>query len=134
MEEIKTKELIPEKELISEEDYLKKCTEYAMSTGWVKPEEKDLLINKYLKPIYKCCMEILSDIRDYEIKGNDYNKIIEKLNLCLESTRRIGSTSSENILRTIKDFDKISTNDSDEYIDGLHHAINSLYKLLNSIL
>lgn len=102
----------PKGEILNEDEYYKECCEYALSTGWVKKKEKDILIKEYLKPIYQKYLEIIEETKN-EIKlekdpGTTIDEIIEKLNIILERTKRIGSTDPSNITRSIFDYYKFS--------------------------
>lgn len=110
-------EVKPEKEntekLMTEEEYINLCVDYALNGGWVKENQKDLLINKYLKPIYIEAARVLEEVKPeiekelsipyVKSSKKELNFVITKLNTCLNATRRIGSTDPNNILRAIKD-------------------------------
>lgn len=102
----------PKGELLNEDQYYGDCIEYALSTGWVKKKEKDIFKDKYLKPIYQKYLGLIEEVKN-EIKtennpGTTIEDIVEKLNLIMERTRRIGSTDPGNIIRSIRDFYKFS--------------------------
>ncbi|MBI2046271.1 MAG: hypothetical protein HYT28_02535 [Parcubacteria group bacterium] len=88
----------------TEQEYVDKCIQYALSSGWAGEEQKDALIEKYLKPIYQKYLEIIEDLRTEKIPEDEIEKIISKMNDCLESTKRIGTTDPNNIIRSIEDY------------------------------
>lgn len=137
--ELTNQEPNPEKEnkqkLMSEEEYLNLCVDYALKTGWVKEDQKDNLINNYLKPIYQEAVNILQDI-EKELKKNpepfSYQEglhfVIGRIEMCLKTTRRIGSTDPENILRSLQD----NINASQYYWS--RHVAEAMYEKVSEIL
>lgn len=108
----------------SEQDYIDNCVQYALSGGWVKETEKDILIDKYLKPIYQKYLEVIADLKKEMTNANELAAIITKMNFCLETTRRIGSTDPNNILRSIQDIKRSAQDTYSEYaIASLAQAI-----------
>ncbi|KKU52001.1 MAG: hypothetical protein UX72_C0011G0045 [Parcubacteria group bacterium GW2011_GWA2_47_10] len=87
----------------TEQEYVDMCVQYALSIGWVKEAQKDFLIEKYLKPIHRKYLEIIEELRKEKVPEDDLAKTVLRMNNCLESTRRIGSTDPENIIRSIED-------------------------------
>jgi hypothetical protein len=127
MEKMSGFEEVPE--LITEEGYIEMVVSYALSGGWVTENQKDLLIEKYLKPLYKHAQEILEDVKKNGLDDpSDLPRIIRKLNWCLEATRRIGSTESSNILKTITDYKQTLKSDEEEY------AVSSFYEFAEGVL
>ena len=123
-------------DILDEKEYYRACVEYALDIGWVKPKEKDELIEKYLKPIYQEYRTIIEQVKremasdpDKDF-GTTVEKIIKKLNLILERTKRIGSTEPNNIIRSIGDFYNFSCR-KDEYTE---YAADSLYWFIVRIL
>lgn len=110
----------PKGEVLNEQQYYQECVDYALSTGWVKKEEKDILIEKYLKPIYQKYLEAIEEVKDEirsdEDSGTTIEELIEKLNIIMERTKRIGSTDPTNITRSIGDFYRWSCR-QDHYTD-----------------
>ena len=124
----------PKGELLDEDQYYQDCVEYALSTGWVKKKEKNILKDKYLKPIYQKYLGLIEEVKN-EIKtennpGTTIEDIIEKLNLIMERTRRIGSTDPGNITRSIGDFYKFSCRE-DTYTE---YAAMALYQFMAEII
>ena len=127
-EEMK-KEIEEKSKLISEEDYLKNSIDYAISGGWVKADDVKNLENNYLKPIYQLYLEIIEDVKkEKDLSEEDLKNTIRYLNYCLEATRRIGSTDSVNIFRTIADDYKSSDNRFVKY--ALIYFSDELIKIL----
>lgn len=94
-------------EIISERDYIEAASSYSIRSGWVRPENKEKLVNDYLLSIYNKYQEILGEVKK-EINGEHdaeaiMAKIIRALNLCLQATRRIGVASPDDIMRGIED-------------------------------
>ena len=87
----------------TEQEYIAMGVKYALSTGLVKEAQKDLLLEKYLKPIYRKYLEIIEELRKEKVPEDELAKIVLKMNNCLEATRRIGSTDPDNIVRSIQD-------------------------------
>jgi len=122
------KKIEEESRIRTENEYIDAAVHYALSCGWVKEEQKDLLIEKYLKPIYQKYLEIIDDLRKEKVPEKELANIILRMNNCLESTHRIGSTDPDNIIRTIKD----SRNRArDEYTE---YALTSLLEFVSDII
>ena len=98
-----TKEREERPRVRTEQEYIEACVAYALSTGWIKENEKEVLVKKYLKPIHGKYLEIIDDLRKEDVLAKKLARIIERLNNCLDATRRIGSTDPNNIIRTIED-------------------------------
>jgi len=112
---------------MSEQEYLDMAVKYALSVGWVKEKEKDILINDYLKPIYAKYLEIIKDLHQEGLAVGDITKIVTKMNRCLEATRRIGSTEPNNIVRTIRDYQLAAKNNHEEYaLTLLSHIVSEV--------
>lgn len=114
----------------TEQEYVDTVVQYALSTGWVKEAEKDILVEKYLKPIYRKYLGIIEELRKEEIPESELSKIIMRMNNCLESTRRIGSTDPNNIIRSIEDSRNRAQDEYTEYaltslLDFVSEAIRS---------
>ena len=122
----------PEKtelDIQSEQEYFDMVLDYALDLGWVKKEEKEVLIEKYLKPIYQEYTKIIKELGDEgDVTDEEMKKAVEKMNLCLEATRRIGATDPANIIRTIDDLRRMSGNIYVEY------AIASLRIIISEVL
>lgn len=112
----------------TEEEYIKKCVDYALSIGWVQEKDKDNLIDNYLKPIHRKYLEIIEEIRKEEVSNNELEIIIGKMNNCLIFTRRIGSTAPDNIIRSIQDAVERARDDYVEY------ALSSLLGIVRQVL
>lgn len=112
----------------TEQEYIGMCIEYALSTGWVKEQQKDILVEKYLKPIYQKYLEIIEELRNEEIPEGELAKIIIRMNNCLEATRRIGSTDPENIIKSIED---LKNQAKDEYAE---YALTSLLDSASGVI
>ncbi|MDD5341293.1 MAG: hypothetical protein PHC97_02540 [Patescibacteria group bacterium] len=129
-EERSRKKIEEDLKIKSEGDYVDESVDYALSTGWVKKEEKELFIKKYLAPIYKQYLEILEDLKKEKMSETEMKEIIRKLNYCLEATRRIGSTDPSNIMMTIRDILKGSKSSAQEY--ALRWFYEEAAKIINS--
>jgi hypothetical protein len=112
----------------TEEEYIAAAVEYALSGGWVKKEQEGILVEKYLKPIYGKYLEIIEELKKREISKEELEMIIIKMNSCLESTRRIGSTDPQNIIRTIEAWRNDAQDVDTEY------ALTSLLDFVSEIL
>lgn len=101
-----------EPKIISKDAYIQMCVDYALRVEFVKENEKDILIREYLEPIYQEYTETITEVRSLiaeEFKSEDdqtlvMDLIVNRLNAILESTKRIGSTDTNNIIRSIEDF------------------------------
>ena len=111
----------------TEQEYVDMCVQYALSIGWVKEAQKDFLIEKYLKPIHRKYLEIIEELRKEKVPEDDLAKTVLRMNNCLESTRRIGSTDPENIIRSIED---ARNRAQDEYAE---YALTSLLDFVSEI-
>lgn len=123
-----------ESKIIDESMYIDMCVDYALKTGWVRPEQKDILIEQYLKPIYQKYTEILNEVKSEVAAETDVETriktIIKRLNHILERTQRIGSTDHNNITRAIYDYrDRFCQ--SDEYLE---YAATSLADFISELL
>ena len=119
---------------IDESTYLDMCVDYALKTGWVKPEQKDVLVNEYLKPIYQKYLEVIDELKTEVAAESDakevHEAIIKRLNYILERTHRIGSTDHNNITRAIYDYrDRFCR--SDMYLE---YAATSLADFVSELL
>ncbi|OGM00859.1 hypothetical protein A2480_00925 [Candidatus Uhrbacteria bacterium RIFOXYC2_FULL_47_19] len=123
-----------ESKIIDESMYVDLCVNYALNTGWVQPEQKNILTEQYLKPIYKKYTEVLDEVKSEVAADTDAEtriKIITKrLGHILERTRRIGSTDRNNITREIYDY-RDSFCQSDEYLE---YAATSLADFISELL
>lgn len=131
------RETIEQKEegkVMDEKVYFDMCVEYAISTGWVKLKEKDVFIEKYLKPIYQKYLETIEEVKMEIASGPDkeilLKKIIKRLNHILERTARIGSTDPGNITRSIDDYYRMFCRE-DVYIE---YAATSLAQFISDLL
>lgn len=89
----------------TEQEYIAMGVEYALSTGWVKKAQQGILVEKYLKPIHKKYCEIIEGLRnEKEVSEEDLRVVVRWLNYSLESTRRIGSTDKDNVIKAIEDY------------------------------
>lgn len=118
----------------TEEGYVTAVAEYALAGGWVKPEQKEILVREYLKPIHRKYIEILKQI-DQEIGEENAlvrREVVRKMNAILDSTKRIGSTDLNNIIRSIQDYKERFgfTNDYVEF--ALEDLVNFIADLLYS--
>ena len=112
----------------TEQEYVAMAVEYALSTGWIKEPQKDFLIEKYLKPIHGKYLEIIEELRKEKVPEDDLAKIILRMNSCLESTRRIGSTDPDNIIRSIEDRRNQAQDNYTEY------ALTSLLDFVSEVV
>ncbi len=112
----------------TEEEYIDMGVQYALSRGWVKETEKDILVEKYLKPIYRKYLEIIEELRKEEVPESEVAKIVLRMNYCLEATRRIGSTDPNNIIRSIEDWKNQARDEYTEY------ALTSLLDLVSEVI
>lgn len=121
-------------EIISEKDYLEAASSYTIESGWVRLEQKETLINDFLRPIYKKYQEIIEevkkDIADEENAEKMMQKITLALNLCLQATRRIGVTDPNNILLGIGDIYRMRASDN----NYMEYALESLQEYIRGIL
>ena len=123
-----------EDKIIDEDTYLNMCVDYALKTGWVRSKQKNVLIEQYLKPIYRKYIEVLDEVKEEIATEEDaetrIGMIIRKLNLILEGTQRIGSTDHNNITREIYDYrDRLCR--TDEYLE---YAATSLADFISELL
>ncbi len=120
--------------VIDESAYVNACVDYALKTGWVKPEQKDILINGYLLPIYHKYDEIINEIKGEiatEPNAEETLKTItRRLGHILDRTRRIGSTDPDNIRHSIYDYRDMFCQ-SDMYLE---YAITSLADFISELL
>lgn len=123
-----------ESKLMDEKAYLDMCVDYALKTGWVKPEQKDILIEEYLKPIYKKYIEAVNEVKSEAASEKDEEQIlktvIKRLNHILERTKRIGSTDQNNITRSIYDY-RNRFCQADDYVE---YAATSLADFISRLL
>ena len=112
----------------TEQEYVDMSVQYALSTGWIKEAEKEILVGKYLKPIYQKYLEVIEELRKEDVPENELAKIVLKMNACLEATRRIGSTDADNIIRSIADLRNRSHDDYTEY------ALTSLLVFVSELI
>ena len=114
-------------------EYFKEGVDYTLDMGYVQPEEKEILIKKYLRPIYREYIKVLQEVKkELNQESEPYitiDKVIEKLNPILERTRRIGCTDPSNILREIEDYSRFACN---ETYTG--YAAESLYEKVAEVL
>lgn len=124
------KEKAEKSKVMSEGDYFSMATEYALGSGWVKENEKDILKEKYLQPIFAKYLETIEELKAEKdkISEEELSDAIYWLNQCLEATRRIGSTEPKNILRTVLDCKRLARNDYSQY------AVMAMYELIVDIL
>src|SRR3989344_4872304 len=121
--------IIKEKSSIqTEQEYIDECVRYALSGGWVKEAKKDILVDDYLKPIYRKYLGIIEDLRKEKVPERELGMIILKMNYCLEATRRIGSTDPNNIIRSIEDFRNQARDEYTEY------ALTSLLDYVSGVI
>lgn len=111
-------------DVVSEEDYFSDVTEYALSVGWVKENKKNVLIERYLQPIYDEYFGAVSYLRENNTDGETMAKVTRRLNQCLYATRRIGSTDANNILMEIEDIRNNSKTNEEEF------AVTAIYERL----
>lgn len=113
----------------TEREYIAMGVEYALSTGWVKKVQKDVLVEKYLKPIHKKYREIIEELKnEKEVSEKDLKVVVRWLNYSLESTRRIGSTDKDNVIMTIEDYrDRVP-------YPYAHYAVESLLEFIKEAL
>lgn len=120
--------------ILDEEEYYQNCIDYALRGGLVKEEQKETLKNDYLKPIYQKYLAVIEEVKQEMAlesdTGTTLEKIIAKLNSIMESTRRIGSTDSGNIIRSIDDLYRFRCT-SDSYTE---YAAMALYQCISDIL
>ena len=123
-----------ESKMIGESAYVNACVDYALKTGWVKPEQKDILINEYLRPIYRKYVEVIQEVKDEVAAESDAKEvlktIIRRLNHILERTHRIGSTDHNNITREIYDYLNMFCR-SETYLE---YAATSLADFISKLL
>lgn len=113
----------------SEQEYITLCVEYALSTGWVKEAQQDVLVEKYLKPIHKKYCEIVEELKnEKEVSEEDLRVVVRWLNYSMESTRRIGSTDKDNVIKAIEDY-----RDRAPY-PYTHYAVESLLEFIKEAL
>jgi len=115
----------------SEQDYFDMVFDYALPLGWIKEGDREKLTEKFLKPIYQEYVKIIKELEDENDSEIEINRIIKKLNICLEATRRIGATEPNNIIRTIDDLRRQSGDIYTEYaIASIRIAIaDALYNI-----
>jgi len=123
-----------ESKIVDESAYINACVDYALKTGWVKPEQKDLLINEYLLPIYRKYVEVIKEVKGEVAAETDAKEVIKivirRLGHILDSTHRIGSTDHNNITRAIYDYrDRFCK--SDTYLE---YAATSLADFISELL
>lgn len=126
-----------EGKIIDEGAYLDICVEYALHAGWVKPEGKDILVEQYLKPIYRKYIEVIEEVKaeigteqSKQYEKTDLKTIIREVNHILEQTQRIGSTANENITRGIDDYCKMFCRKG----TYLEYATTSLAQFISDLL
>lgn len=123
-----------ESEMMNENEYIDMCVEYALKTGWVNPEQKDILIEEYLKPIYNKYIEVINEVKSEISAEKDaaelLKTLIKRLNHILERTRRIGSTDHNNIIRSIYDY-RNRFCQSDDYVE---YAATSFGDFISELL
>ncbi|HEU0050924.1 MAG TPA: hypothetical protein VFQ60_02610 [Patescibacteria group bacterium] len=88
-----------EPKITTEMEYVDAAVKYALSVGWVRETQRNLLIEKYLRPIYRKCLEIMEEIKKEHPEPEEWADVVRWLNAALEATWRIGSTDPQNILR-----------------------------------
>lgn len=111
-----------------EAEYSAEVIEYALQGGWIKEAQLPLLREKYLQPIHRKYLEIIEEIKADNPPVLELQEAIRFLNFCLESTRRIGSTDANNILRSVADYRRQARS---EYAD---YAVTAMQDCLNTIL
>ncbi len=84
-------------------EYVDSVLAYARSTGWVKEAEIPTLVQEVLEPVFQEYLDIVSLLQEEDAPREDSDDAIARLNGCLESTQRIGSTDKNNILLSISD-------------------------------
>jgi len=88
---------------ISETAFVAQAVDYALSAGWVKKEQEQLLVEKYLRPIFAAFEVALSELDSIdEVTPEEKARVKARLITCLEATRRVGSTDPQNIIRSIE--------------------------------
>lgn len=123
-----------EGEIMDEVTYLNTCVKYALNTGWVKPEQEELLKEEYLRPIYQKYSKLIGEVKE-EIaaepdSAEQLSKITLRLNHILERTQRIGSTDFNNIIKSINDYrDRFCQ--SDTYLE---YSATSLADFVSDLL
>jgi len=129
-----TPERTGELPILNETEYFDQCAEYALAGGWIKPEEKDTLIQKYLRPIHQKYLELIEEIRREVMQRENGEEIlasvIEKMNTCMKATQRIGSTDPGNILRSIAECYRFNCK-TETYAE---YAVNSLHSTIAEVL
>src|SRR3989338_5732874 len=123
-----------EDKIMDETAYFNLCIGYALSTGWVKPEQKEILIGQYLKPIYQKYTQVLEEVgKEIALESDGEMKlkmIIKKLNHLLDRTKRIGSTDHNNITKSIYEYcDRFCQGD-----DHLEYATTALSDFISDLL
>ncbi len=121
-----------ETQIIPEDEYFDFCVNHALEGGWVKKEEKEILIKNYLKPIYQEYLKVIEEVKTELEKEENSEKrtelLMKRLNLCLFITRRIGSTAPGNILRTINDDIKFSRDEWIRYaLEAMEEKIREIF-------
>lgn len=97
---------------MSKDAYIQMCVDYALRMGFVKEDQKEVLVKEYLEPIYQEYAETIAEARSLvaeEFKSEAdqiliMDLIVNRLSAILESTKRIGSTDPDNVIRSIEDF------------------------------
>lgn len=121
-------------QILSEDEYFNQCVEYGTGLGWIKPGEKDILIEKYLSPIHQKYLELIGEVKQEVSQQEDGEAIlasvIKKLNICLEQTKRIGCTDPQNILRSIADYYRFACQD-ETYTE---YAVHLLHQTITQVL
>lgn len=123
-------------QILEESNYFETCITYALSVGWVKEQQVPILKDRYLSPIYRKYRDLLEEVEEALTKDQDPKKeekmhwIRLRLIHILESTRRIGSTDSANIVRTIQDYVNWSCL-SEEYLE---YAATSLEEHIRDLV
>lgn len=121
-------------EIVSEKDYIEIAFSYALDSGWVRSEQKETLINDFLRPIYKKYQEIIEEVKKEIADEEDAEKITRKiilaLNLCLQATKRIGVTDPKNIMREIEDLYKMRAG----VHDYMEYALASFKEYIQALL
>ncbi len=87
----------------SREEYVDAVLAYARSTGWVKEDGIPALVKEVLDPVFQEYLDIVSLLQEEDAHREDIEDAIARLNGCLESTHRIGSTDKNNILLSMSD-------------------------------
>jgi hypothetical protein len=109
-EEIPIQQEKPLKQLFSEREYIEMCTKESIGGGYLEESDRDMLITRYLKPLYQAAQEILEEVDENTSVESEpdfapyRNRIVRNLRSCLSATTRIGVTDPNNILRSIREY------------------------------